>query len=165
MILSFNYQAVIFLTMIILGAGLGFCYDLLRIFRMIIRHRGIFLQLEDFLFWLGAAGLSFSVMLKNYSGEIRPFVLLGIALGMIGYFCAASPLVLNTAGRLIGVTKGILKIAFAPIVKFLRFMTKPAKNLINFFLVKCKKLLQVWKLYVKLNIKKLRYQLATIFKR
>lgn len=165
MILSFNYQTGIFLTAVILGLALGFGYDLVRVFRMIIRHNKIFLHTEDFVFWLGAAVITFWVMFENNDGEIRPFVLIGVGLGMAVYFCALSHWILYWSARIIGVFKGILSAFLRPMVKIFRFMTKPAEILINFLVVKCKKLLQLWKLYVKLNMKKLRYQFRTIFKK
>lgn len=165
MILSFNYQTGIFLTAVILGLAFGLGYDLVRIFRMIIRHNKFFLQTEDFVFWLGAAAITFWVMFENNDGEVRPFVLIGVGLGMVVYFCALSLWVWGGTKKIIDIFKGILRVFLRPMVKFLRFMIKPAEILINFLAVKCKKLLQLWKLYVKLNMKKLRYQFRTIFKK
>ena len=56
------YQELLFLgSSVLVGMGLFFLYDILRIFRRILPHGNIWIGVEDFLYWiiLPAWSLSF----------------------------------------------------------------------------------------------------------
>ena len=56
-----------------LGAGLLLCYDFLRIFRRLIRHKTWGIAAEDLLFWLCCALVMFGFMYRMNEGVIRDF--------------------------------------------------------------------------------------------
>ena len=80
MILSLNEQARLFLFVILAGASIGAVYDTLRIFRKMIPHSMILIQLEDAFYWLGTAFFLFFMLLQQNYGEIRFFIILGVFL-------------------------------------------------------------------------------------
>ena len=74
-----------------LGAGLLLCYDFLRIFRRLIRHKTWGIAAEDLLFWLCCALVMFGFMYRMNEGVIRGFLVLGTAVGMVLYSIFLSP--------------------------------------------------------------------------
>ena len=76
------HETEIFLFAVLLGAGLGVLFDILRVFRAVVPHGKILTFIEDFLFTLicGFSLFSFSVGL---TGQIRWFSIIGMAIGCI----------------------------------------------------------------------------------
>lgn len=116
MILSLQGQAQLFLLTVLLGGALGLVYDCLRIFRHIIPHKPLWVQLEDGLFWLCAVFFAFAVMLGANKGEIRFFAIYGIFGGMGLYFLTLSHLVIAVSDRVIFVVKKVLFLLFTIIM-------------------------------------------------
>ena len=71
MILSLNEQARLFLCITLAGALIAAVYDGLRIFRKMIPHNMLLIQLEDALYWLSMAFLLFLCFYSKIIGEIR----------------------------------------------------------------------------------------------
>ena len=67
-------------------------YDLLRIFRMVFRHPGILISVEDVCYWLFHALYLFVVMYRQNSGAVRGYFIAGVVLGMALYNQTVSPL-------------------------------------------------------------------------
>ena len=90
MILSMTGQAWLFLSAVMVGAVIGLFYDVFRVLRKTARHNRLAVQLEDLVFWVAATGLTFYYMLHRNYGEIRPFILIGVAIGALLYFATIS---------------------------------------------------------------------------
>ncbi|MDD4844216.1 MAG: spore cortex biosynthesis protein YabQ [Anaerotignum sp.] len=116
MILSLQGQAQLFLLTVLLGGALGLVYDCLRIFRHIIPHKRLWVQLEDGLFWLCAVFFAFAVMLGANEGEIRFFAVFGMLGGMGLYFLTLSHLVIAVSDRVIFIVKKVLFLLFSIIM-------------------------------------------------
>jgi len=116
MILSLQGQAQLFLLTVLLGGALGLVYDCLRVFRIIIPHKRLWIQMEDGLFWLSAVFFVFAVMLGANEGEIRFFTILGMFGGMGLYFLTLSRLVIAVSDRVICVVKKVLLLLFTIIM-------------------------------------------------
>lgn len=79
-----NYhQWSTFFYSILLGGGLCLIYDLFRLDRMVCRRSTVTVFFEDIAFWLIAAFSTFCFLLIGTNGQIRAFVLFGIAIGFI----------------------------------------------------------------------------------
>lgn len=78
-------QAQLFCLAVLTGVGLLFLYDLLRIFRRILKHGTIGIAVEDMFFWLFCAFWLFGFMYRQNDGIIRGFIILGACIGMILY--------------------------------------------------------------------------------
>lgn len=73
------------LTAVKLGIKLAFIYDGIVMFRFLISHKNILVSLEDFFFWIYAAGMIFRLQLEQSDGTLRGFSILGILSGMFLY--------------------------------------------------------------------------------
>ena len=160
MILSLHAQARLFLLTILLGGGMGFVYDGIRVFRREVPHKGLWIQAEDGLFWAAAVFLVFGVMLRASSGEIRFFSIFGLFSGMGLYFLTLSRLVIAVSDRIIWLVKYIAVLLFRIVITpfwlvFLPFR-KPLKKMRGFCDKQRKKLLQSVKVYVKMKLHHLR---------
>lgn len=61
------YQELLFLgSSVLVGMGLFFLYDILRIFRRILPHGNIWIGVEDFLYWIIFTGVVFVL----YTGKM-----------------------------------------------------------------------------------------------
>lgn len=160
MILSLHAQARLFLLTVLLGGGMGLVYDGLRVFRHALPHKSFWVQLEDGLFWLIAVFLVFGVMLRASSGEIRFFSVFGLFGGMGLYFLTLSRLVLSVSDCIIRLVKYItilfFRIVFTPFWLIFLPFRKPLQKIRGFCVKQRKKLLQSWKLYVKMKLHHLR---------
>ena len=73
------------LVSIATGAFLAFSYDVLRLFRRLVRHGRFAVDLEDILYWTACFGLSFTLLYYGNNGVIRFAAVFGAAVGMFVY--------------------------------------------------------------------------------
>lgn len=73
------------LVSVLAGNGLVFLYDLLRIFRRLVRHGTILIAVEDLCYWIVCIFLIFAVFYQVNDGLIRGFAILALMLGMLIY--------------------------------------------------------------------------------
>lgn len=71
------------MTAVFTGAGLVAAYEILIVFRWIIKHRLWLVQLEDFIFWVGAGFFIFLQMFRTSYGNVRWYFLAGGAFGAL----------------------------------------------------------------------------------
>jgi spore cortex biosynthesis protein YabQ len=114
-------QASEFALASLLGAGLGFVYDCMRIMRGRIPLRGITAVL-DLLFWAVCAGAAFWFAMSAGGGELRIFAAVAIALGIAAYFSLLSGFV-----RAVGfvIADGIIelfRVIFRPVFAVLKII-------------------------------------------
>ena len=74
-----------------MGIFITFVYDLLRIFRRVVPHRGFFVSAEDLLFWIYCGEEVFLLMYHESDGTLRWFAVLGALAGMFLYRKLVSP--------------------------------------------------------------------------
>jgi len=169
MILSLHAQARLFLMTILLGAGLGLVYDGLRVFRHGLPHKVFWVQLEDGLFWFLAVFLVFGVMLRASSGEIRFFSIFGLFGGMGLYFLTLSRVVIAVSDRIIRLVKYIAVLLFRIVTTPFRLVwlvfRRPVGKIGGFCEKQRKKLLQSWKVYVKMKTQHLRIDWKIFWRR
>lgn len=67
---------------LILGVCVTILYDILRIFRRVIKHKDALVSIEDLLYWIVVAISVFYVMHTESNGSLRWFAILGAAIGM-----------------------------------------------------------------------------------
>nr|WP_314460922.1 spore cortex biosynthesis protein YabQ [uncultured Clostridium sp.] len=79
------YEVKLLLYSFFTGAGLMMTYDLLRIFRIFIPHSYVFTGIEDMIYWVYAALVTFSLLYEQNDGGLRGYVIAGIFLGMYLY--------------------------------------------------------------------------------
>ena len=76
---------------LLMGIFITFVYDILRILRRVIPHKGIMVSLEDLVFWIYCAEKVFLMMYHESDGNLRWFAVLGALTGMFLYKKAVSP--------------------------------------------------------------------------
>lgn len=125
-------QLILFLISVVSGFAMGGIYDIIRIFRRIIRHMAVLMFVEDVLYWIFAVAVVFFIMLSMTRGEVRFFAIAGFFIGMIVYFCTLSRLIISVSEAIIKFIKALLRKTFAvlsvPIkilYKILCFIVRP----------------------------------------
>ncbi|MFI3230804.1 MAG: spore cortex biosynthesis protein YabQ [bacterium] len=108
MILSVSFQLEVFFTTIITGITIGFFYDVLKIFRLLILHNRFFIDLEDIVFWAVMSVLVFFISLYQADGEIRMYFLIGLFLGLTFYFGLISRVFMNHTQYIINKIKNLI---------------------------------------------------------
>ena len=85
MVSSVYWEWSLLLLAIRLGVKLTFIYDGIRMFRILIKHKNIWISIEDIFFWMYATVIIFEMQLKQSNGMLRGFCILGMLLGMYLY--------------------------------------------------------------------------------
>ncbi|MDO5294762.1 MAG: spore cortex biosynthesis protein YabQ [bacterium] len=129
---AISMEVRFFVASILCGIILLIIYDVLRIFRRVIKHPWFFVALEDLIFWLLSGIVIFRMMYEMNNGTIRGFSVLGMFLGMIVYNKSLSPFFVKGISSLfILINKGILKVMFI-LSKPLRIISRYVKKMFAF---------------------------------
>ena len=157
MILSFSEQAKLFLSTVCIGYIIGFAYDIIRVFRSIIKHHEILKQAEDLLYWTISAMIVFILLLSENKGEVRFFMIIGSFIGMILYYFTLSSIFIKASMKIYSIIKKILSVfieiiltPFRLILIPLKYVFKKSINIFNFLKKHLKKYLKCVKINSKL---------------
>lgn len=93
--ISLSGQSGLLLTACLLGFVLGAVYDIFRIFRVVVRSGCLVVIVQDILFWLLCAAVTFVFLLIQNDGKIRALVIIFEALGAALYYYTVGALVLR----------------------------------------------------------------------
>lgn len=126
-------EGSLLLLSVLFGFGLMLAYDILRIFRHIVRHGTVLMAVEDVLYWLLCAIGIFAMLYQENDGLLRWFVLGGVAAGMLFENNFISPSVVSLFVKIIRFWLKILK-------KFLHIFGKPFKKIYLFLRKELKKI-------------------------
>ena len=83
MILGIEKELAIFLQALLTGNILCLSYNVLNLFRKLIRHHWFWVSTEDLLFWIFASIIVFVRLQKNCSGNIRWYFVIGLLGGSL----------------------------------------------------------------------------------
>lgn len=114
MAITMSGQTAVFFQSLLLGAALGCFYDLFRITRIAFVLPAPLVLVEDLLFFLFSCIVLFGFMLENSFGQIRYFILLGVALGWIVYYNTVGCLVIKCSARIIRAARAVLAFLWRP---------------------------------------------------
>lgn len=78
-----SFQAVSFLYSVLFGVGYCFFYDLFRAFRKLYKPTAFSVFFEDLIYFSIISFLTFLLLMSLSNGEIRGYILIGIAVGFI----------------------------------------------------------------------------------
>ena len=106
-----------FLSSILLGIGLLGIYDILRAFRAVIQHGLFFTAVEDILYFMFVAVISFWFLCTYNHGELRGFFFIGIFIGMFLYYIKISSYVISWLIYFFSMITNIFKIIYEIITK------------------------------------------------
>ena len=118
-------QAYLFLIFIVNGVIIGILFDFFRILRKSFKTSDVITYFEDLLFWiLTGIIILYSIFTFN-NGEIRLFIFLAIAIGVITYMLLFSSYVIKVNVLIIKFLKNI-------IIKIFNFLSIPFKFIYKF---------------------------------
>lgn len=121
---TIGHEAVFLGISVLVGAGLFFLYDILRIFRRIFPHGNLWIGVEDFCYWMICTGAVFVMLYRENDGMARGFALGGVILGMALYHFLLSRFVVRINVFILKTALGFLKkaggILFGPLFRILR---------------------------------------------
>lgn len=86
---------------VLLGVGISFVYDCLRICRRVVAHGIVWISLEDLLFWAFVSFCIFDLLYHENNGAFRWFAIMGAAVGMLLFKKTVSPLLVKYVSRLL----------------------------------------------------------------
>ena len=87
MILGIKKELAIFLQVILTGNLLYLVYQVLYLFRKLIRHNRFWASLGDLVYWMFVGVYVFSGMQKTCNGNIRWYFIVGLLIGsFVTYF-------------------------------------------------------------------------------
>ena len=78
-------EAELALSSFLLGVVLMISYDFLRLFRMLIPHGMWWTGMEDLIYWIYCAAMTFRLLFYQNSGILRGYVIICVFLGMSLY--------------------------------------------------------------------------------
>lgn len=115
------------LVSIATGAFMAFAYDVLRLFRRLVSHGRLAVDLEDILYWTACFGLSFTLLYYGNNGVIRFAAVLGAAVGMLAYAVTAGRFFVKISYLIIDKTVGSLLRGIRKMLRKLRKLLRPIK--------------------------------------
>lgn len=120
-----NNQAYIFAIFVLNGLLIGTLFDIFRILRKSFKTPDFITYIEDVIFWILTGILTLYFVFIYNNGEIRLYIFLGIAIGILLYMLTISNYIIKYAVKIIT----FLKIVISKIIKVLIY---PIKVLLNF---------------------------------
>jgi len=80
--LNIQVEARMLLLSVAFGAGLSVLYDLLRLWRCLLRHSWLWTGLEDLAYWIFSGFAVFYLLYRENDGALRLYVIAVILLTM-----------------------------------------------------------------------------------
>ena len=142
-------QAILFITSVEIGILMGVLFDLIRIFRKLLKHPNFLVQVEDMLYWIACGLVGFYMLYVCNYADIRPYIFLGIVLGAVFYFMTFSILFMRIATIVINWIKRLVS-------KAIELIKIPIKACIRLIKIPLQYINRKWHHFCYLN--KLRYR-------
>lgn len=118
-------EAYFFGCCVLTGIAVIFMYDVLRVFRRIVKHGVVAIGIEDFIYWVGCSFFVFHMIYIRNDGIIRGFAILAIVLGMLTYNLTISRIFVKYISMILN---KIIKIVTDPIKWILKICTNMLKK-------------------------------------
>ena len=145
---------------ILWGFKLAVIYDGIVVLRNVLKHREIFVYIEDFIYWIYCAFFVFEHLYEIGDGHVRWYMALGVGIGMLAYKLTISKWLVKRVSFLLNKVKSF---AF----KTIGFLLKPfcvighkIKLLFRFIKNRSKLLYRMMKKKLTLAVKMLKIALC-----
>ena len=139
-----NNQAQLFLVFIINGIIIGILFDFFRILRKSFKTKDLVTYIEDFIFWILTGFSILFTLFKFNNGEIRLYMFLAIAIGVLLYMLIFSSYIIKINVSIIIFLKNfirkILFYIFIPIKLILSIVKKIVFKPISFIFINIRSL-------------------------
>lgn len=93
------FELYVFCEALIHGVLLTIAYDVVRIFRRIIKRNTFMVSLEDFVLSIIGAFITFNMVYQENNGNIRGYIFVGMLVGMGLYLISISRIFVNTTSK------------------------------------------------------------------
>lgn len=113
-------QAYLFLIFVVNGLIIGLLFDFFRILRLSFKTKDFITYIEDIIFWIMTGIIILYSIFAFNNGEIRFFMFLGIALGVVLYITLFSSYIISISVHIITFLKKIFIIPFSYVFKILK---------------------------------------------
>ena len=137
-------QAQLFLVFIINGIIIGIFFDFFRILRKSFKTSDFSTYIEDLLFWILTGFSILFTLFKYNNGEIRLYMFLAIAIGILLYMLIFSSYIIRINVSIILLLKKLFKkiiyFIFIPIKFILKIVKKIIFKPISFIFINIKSL-------------------------
>lgn len=130
-------QAYLFLVFSLTGIFIGCLFDIFRVLRKVFKTSDFITYIEDFLFWILTGIIILYTIWYFNDGEIRLYLLLGLAMGIIIYILTISSIFFRILFNIINKIKEILSSIITP---FLSFFSKIFNKILKIFINLVKKI-------------------------
>lgn len=130
--ISFAGQTITFLLALAVGAALCLLYDVFRILRIGFRPGTVAIFVQDILYWLLCAMVTFCLLIVRCSGEIRGYALLGELLGWIICHLTLSVVIVGVADGIFRFLRWLKRLILRPVRAFSRFFRKHLRHFRKF---------------------------------
>lgn len=116
-------QASILLDALFVGMVIMFFYDGFRLLRRVVRHGRIIRDIEDLVFWIIAGFIVFSLVYSRNDGNIRWFIIVGVAIGMYLYHISFGRFLVKYTSKYINkIINNVLKKPFRKAIMTIRLI-------------------------------------------
>lgn len=116
---------------LVLGGIIAFIYDLIRMIRLFIPHKNVFVDIEDLLFWLFTAWMVFWTLFTYNRGSLRAYAFLGMFVGVIFYALTLSRIIMFLAHKIVPYWKAFFVFLTKPFKKIRNYLRKVLKNMVT----------------------------------
>ncbi len=86
---------------VVTGIGLALLYDLIRLWRRVVKHKRWQRDVEDIVYWIFCFFISFYLLYYGNNGVVRYFAVMGAGLGMLLYFFTFGRFLMDAVYRLL----------------------------------------------------------------
>lgn len=134
--MTLDMQWMTMAVMLLSGLGMGTVFDGYRVVSQELKFPRWWLPVLDVIYWMAAALVVFRVLYASNNGEVRAYVFIGLAIGIILYYLLLSKAVIVTVKWLIravlAIISFVLKCLDIIIVKPLVLLYKLLKIILGF---------------------------------
>ncbi len=150
--ISVTRELCIFFVMLLLGISEGVIFDIFRMFRKKLPRGFLPAGISDIIYWLFAAGCFFYALWNLTAGELRGYMFIGIALGLIFYFLLLSKTIIFVFTAIfkffLTIFKLIFKILLTPLAFLYKMLLEPFGRLFKRLFI-CRKKFHIQKRGIK----------------
>lgn len=145
---------------ILWGLELAVIYDAFSIFRILIKHKNIFIYLEDFIYWMFCAIFVFEQLFEIGNGHMRWYMAFGVGIGMLSYKLTLSYWVVKGISFVLGKILWLLSYVMSFFTRPVKFVIRKSQKLIRYIRKRSCSLFRLLKKKLTLAIKMLKIALC-----
>ena len=127
-----NEELRLFWLSCILGAVIGAVYDVIRAFRLVLKHNGVLTAIEDtaFLILCGVGFVAFTEIFAR--SEMRFYFVIGSAIGFALYFVTVGSVIIRSLRKLFTLFGSVFRLILRPLrTPFIVLRTKAAVKFVG----------------------------------